>query len=234
MHLLCHSFPDTQDHAQVGAPICFGVTLTPVTPAVADRYVRLSSAKIIDANAATAELVRRVSEDTRELEVQRRGVESSLALARSGLEEAQKLASMPVLGTETATIGTFIQEIDTMLGETMPVTTRLDRLRTYLPFAMGIDVAAITQALERAQQETEAIEAIRVEIAGVRQALIEAAKVASDPATLAGLAKLKTNVKLTRALTPERIAEFERILGTLRSVVSQLDGEVAVLGKAIQ
>jgi len=234
MHLLSQSFTDTQIHAHVGAPICFGVTLTPVTPGVADRYIALSSAKVIDAAAATAELVKCVSGEIRDLQAAKRALEPKLALAKNRLDLAHRFAALPVLGTESATIGGFISEVDEMLAEPVPATTRLGRLRSFLPLAIGIDVAAVTTALDQAEQEKLAINAIRNEIAGVRQGLVEAANVASDPATLAGLDKIKANVKLTRAVTPERVAALQQCLDTARSTLAQIESEVAVLAKAVQ
>jgi hypothetical protein len=233
MHLLSQSFTDTQMHAHVGAPICFGVTLTPVTPAVADRFTRLS-AKVIDSNAATAELTRVVASEMRELQAAKCAIEPKLAVAKDRLAEAQRLAAMPVLGTETETIGGFINELDAALAEPAPATKRLDLLRTLLSVAMGIDVAAVTAALDQAEQEKSAIKAIRDEIAGVRQGLVEAAKVASDPATLAGLDKIRENVKLTRAVTPERVASLQKYVETTRSMLAELESEVAALAKAVQ
>jgi hypothetical protein len=92
----------------------------------------------------------------------------------------------------------------------------------------------VTTALDQAEQEKLAINAIRNEIAGVRQGLVEAANVASDPATLAGLDKIKANVKLTRAVTPERVAALQQCLDTARSTLAQIESEVAVLAKAVQ
>jgi hypothetical protein len=218
----------------LGAPICFGVTLTPVTPGVADRYIALSSAKVIDAGAATAELVKRIYEEMLDLQAAKRALEPKLALAKSRLEQAHGLAAMPVLGTEAKTIGEFIQEVDEILAEPAPVTKRLDLLRSFLPFAMGIDVTAVTTALDQADQEKLAIKAIRDEISSVREALVEAAKAASDPATLVGLDRIKANVKLMRAATPERVASIEDSLKAIRTVLAQLDTEVAVLSKAVQ
>lgn len=234
MYLQSAVFEDTEFHVQVGAPICLGVSLTPVTPAVADRFLRLCSAKTIDTNAATAHLIDYLRQQTREQATARHTLEKRVAEAKKMLEEAQRLAALPVTGEEVRTIKELISQTESVIGGPLPSTTRVDRLRRCLPVSIGLDVAAIAKAIDEFDAETALLRRAMEDLVSIRDGLVEAAKVATDPATLAGLDKVKVNVKLMRALTPERVAALQKCLDTGRSMLAEFESELAALAKAFQ
>jgi hypothetical protein len=234
MYLQSGVFEDTEFHVQVGAPICLGVTLTPVTPAVADRFFRLCSAKTVDSGAATAHLIDNVRLHTKEQVAARQTLEKHVADAQKMLEEAQQLAALPVHGDEVRAIAELDGRVEAILQAPLPPVARIDRLRRYLPMSVGLDPAAIGQAIEEFDSEIAALRRLRDDLARIRLGLIEAARVARDPATLVGLDKMKANVRLARALTPERVASLQQATETLRSMLAQLDSEVGALAKGVE
>jgi hypothetical protein len=89
MYLLSQSFLDSECHPSVGTAICFGLSLAPVVPAVADRFSRIISAKIVDAATATAHLVDSLRLQTKEQVTARQTLEKHLADAQSPFENVR-------------------------------------------------------------------------------------------------------------------------------------------------
>lgn len=232
MYLRSNSFTDTDLHVHIGATIAFGITLHPVPPAVATRFRGLASAVEVDGRTASSHLAAALCGEATELARIRDGLDAQLRSASTDLANARRLASAPVCGDEAATIRKMIKAIDGVISSVPPRSTRVERLRKHLPAAGGLDVAMIEGALQTYDDEAAAIAQLRTSLIEVRDGLREAEGVASDPATLAGIAKIKANTKLARAVTPERVEKLERLLEVIKSHALELDAEIATIKKA--
>jgi hypothetical protein len=232
MHLFSAILEDSELHPHIGAAVIFGVSLAPVPPFVADRFMRLISSTTIDAAEASAKLVKCVKADIDDLVAFQAKFVAQSQLASADLERAQHLASMPVVGNEAATIQSMTAPIEATL-RVQASTTRVDRLRRWLPGSAGLDLAPIQNALDEHARCLARLAELRETLVAQRSQLLEAAKIAADPVTLAGVSKIKANVKVSRALTDGRVASLEGALMAAKAALVSLEVEIGALRGAL-
>lgn len=202
---------NTREHPRLGCPTFAGVTLSEAAPSAEAFFTSAGVLKgTLTAAQASAAIIAEIATLTGEVEAARARTDRPIADAGRFATEAEKLADMPLVGNERATIMGFAAMIASALegtaintGTTSPVVF----LKSVRHLIHGLDGKGIDTAIQSFDRELGLHEAATTKLKAAHARLLELAALADDGANRDKVSKLKASIDFKRRL-PQALDEL--------------------------
>lgn len=223
---------NTREHPDLGVPTFRGVTLSDASPG-AEEYFRAAGVlkDTFTPAQATSAVVAEIKVLAGEVSASVANADPQVAEATRLVEEAGKLASLPVLGTERATIQGFAAIVAASLESiAIPndVTGPITFLKSVKPLIYGLDIEAIENALVAFDRELAGHEARVAKLREAHAKLLVLAAQADDGVNRDKVAKLKASIDFKRRL-PQVIDELAAGRDQVAAVLVGIDRALGAL-----
>lgn len=202
--LLIPVLGNTHSHPRLGAATFAGVSLSDVPHAAAEFF---QAAGVLKATLTGPEATKLIVAEIVGLAgvVADAIAKTEAPITETGklIDEAAKLAALPILGTERETISGFVAIVATaMQAATIPdgTTSPVAYLKCVLPLAHGLDIKAIEGALADFDRALSTHETAMVKLKAAHSRLLELAVTADDGPAHDKVAKLKASIDFRRRL----------------------------------
>lgn len=235
MLLYIHSpwLSDADLHPDIGGPIVAKTSLVPVPSSFIETFSRTrAEARGLTATEAGAAIVDAITGATKELDCAVAQLQARASVAQANVDEAKRLADLPVQGNEVQVIRGFVAALNASLGEPYNAHPLVSLAKRALPAASGLDPAPIKAALADYDARFDAGEALRRQLMAHRDTLEELIERAQSPEAMDRVRKVRTNVKLSRLVTAGLTDEMERIHSQMRAALSSFEEHLKALRKA--
>ena len=224
---------NTREHPRLGCPTFAGITLSEAAPSAEAFFHGTGTLKAqLTAAEATAAIVGEITALTGEVAAAIAKTEAPIAEAGRFVSEAEKLADMPLVGNERATIMGFASMVAANLDGTAidsNATGPLVFLKSVRSMVHGLDGKALDTAVQSFDRALAAHEAARAKLKAGHARLLELAALADDGANRDKVSKLKASIDFKRRLPQAldelaagreqvvaALARFDLAIGTLR------------------
>ncbi|WP_096702259.1 hypothetical protein [Magnetospirillum sp. 15-1] len=198
------SLGNRREHPCLGAPTFAGVTLTDVTPAAVTFF---TAAGLLRTTLTAAEagglIIAEIMDATSVVAAITEKALSAIAEAGKLVEEAGKLAALPVVGDEKRTIEGFAAIVRTGItaaGLPHETTGKVTYLKSVMSQAHGLDIKGIEGALGSFDRALAAHEAAMEKLQAAHARLGVLAAQADDGPSRDKVAKLKASLDFKRKL----------------------------------
>jgi hypothetical protein len=226
-------FGNTESHHRAGVPFVAGISLAPVSKAFMDWAYAIGSNPIaLTATDAESKLAAIFTAARDELATHNAGLKAALDHARENIEEAQKLARLPLAGDESDTILAMAVLSETAFEVPAPELSNARFLSRLIPKIDGLNLNAIIEARDTFDQERTRQEALTADLRAFARELRTLADEASRPAAPEAVAKVKLNAKLLRA-APQAIAELRTLRDEAAALAKRAGGVLETLERAV-
>lgn len=235
MLLYIHSpwLSDADLHPDIGGPIVAKTSLVPVPASFIETFSRTrAQARGLTAVEASAVIAEAIVDAAKELDSPLTQLQSRAAAARNSVDEAKRLADLPVQGNEVQVIRGFIAALDAGLRESFSAHSLITLTKRVLPAASGLDLTPIKAALADHDARFDAGEALRRELMAHRDTLEELIERAQSPEAQERVRKTRTNVKLSRIVAAGLVDELERTRSQMQTALSSFETSLEALRKA--
>lgn len=223
---------NTREHPDLGAPTFKGYTLSDAAPSAVEYFRAAGLLKdTLTPAQATAAVVAEVNALAGEVSASAGGADLQVAEALRLVEEAGKLASLPVLGTERATIQGFAAIVAASLENvaiSSDVTGPITFLKSVKPLIYGLGLDAIENSLIAFDRELAGHEARVTKLREAHAKLLDLAAQADDGVNRDKVAKLKASIDFKRRL-PQVIDELAAGREQVAAVLAGIDRALGAL-----
>lgn len=231
-HLHIPSLGSAKDHPRLGCPTWRGYTLADVSEASAGFFRGAGVLRAtLDGKAATAGIVEEITASTAEIDRAQALVEVALTQAGKLIEEAKRLADLPVVGNERRVVEGFAATVAAAIEQAAvghDALAALDHLRACLPLAHGLDVAAINGAVGQFDAARDRYTLGVVQLKASHAQLIELAMSCDDAPAREKVGKIKLAVDRQRRI-PAVLVELEAIRDQTTGILARVDAALSSL-----
>lgn len=226
-------FGNSESHHRAGVPFVAGISLAPVPKSFIDWAAVIgTNPTALSADQAEAKLAAIFMAARDELATHNAGLKAALDHAHENLEEAKKLARLPVAGDESDTILAMAVLAETAFEVSAPELSNARFLARLMPKIDGLSLKAIIEARDAFDQERARQEALTADLRTVARELRSLADEANRPAAPEAVAKVKLNAKLLRA-APQAIAELRTLRDDATALAKRADAVLETLERAV-
>lgn len=217
---------NTREHPRLGTPTFAGIAMSEAPAAVVEFFRTTGALKAqLTAAEASAAIVAEVAALTGVVADAIAKTEAPIAEIGKLIDEAAKLAAMPILGTERATIEGFSAIVTTAMqaaaipdGTASPVAY----LKSVLPLAHGLDKKVIENALADFDRALVAHETATARLKAAHTRLLELAVQADDGPARDKVARLKASIDFKRRL-PQALDSLAAGREQMAAALAQID-----------
>lgn len=210
-----------EEHAEAGA-VCAGISLAPVSPAVAGRFAGIGSDTVINKAEAETALLAVAAAPAGILSKYLAQFEPMAARAAAYVDEAGKLFPL-ASGDEHETISGMIAAIVGARPRVQEgVLVDADFLRSHLHLVVGLNVAPIVKALDLLDAITAKIDSVEEDVDEHLRQLQALQERARAPESLAEARRRRVSGKAQRVL-PGLASELRHMRAVAAETVDRLD-----------
>lgn len=228
-HIRSRLIQNSKLHPNLGAAVVGGISLSPVSQHGVNWCQSIGGNPVaLSPDEATSELLSIVEVARKTYADDNADLKDTIASTAESIKDAEKLARLPVVGDETATIRGMVFAAEHRVASPEPSNTETRNanfLAQYIESAFGLDVSRIKEALAGYQAELSLRGDLLADLRKSAATLRAIADKASAPITREQVAKFKSDAKRLREV-PAALADLRQLRIDITAIADRLNSAI--------